>query len=407
MADVPGWLRLAVNEQIDGCVPVDAHDDAVALGDHDRSVVGHRGGLEVIGAVIDQEPVVPHAHRYASHQFGDPGAVGGFGMAQDHPRRWGLRRADEAELPGSGRGGRDEAGGVVLWPTSNAAAEGGSVRWAVVQATRLTYPACVKREQMTTRRATASVAPILAELELRQPSVVTADLMADVVAVAGSHLATDAAVERLVRNGWLFPLRTQGAWEFIPASRAGRYPSGDPWIELHALLSRRPGAPVAVAFASAVWELGFSSHQPSRPTFAHRRGWRAPRALGAARSVSYDWHLPTWEKDGLPIWHPATVVVAVADRPDAQDDWGNADDWLPETMRATTPTDVLTEARDRGPATLARLAYFAEWSGRDDIVEALTPLMPERLSVTFLGSRDPRGRWIKRWKLYDALLPAR
>ena len=273
--------------------------------------------------------------------------------------------------------------------------------------TRLAYAGYVKRDQLTTRTATASVAPVLAELELRQPSVVTSDLMADVVAAAGSHLVADAAVERLVRDGWLFPLRTQGAWEFIPASRAGRYPSGDAWIELRALLSRRPNAPVAVAFASAVWELGYSSHQPSRPTFAHRPGWRAPRALGAARSVSYNWRLPTWEKEGLPIWHPATVVVAAANRPDAQDDWGNADDWLPETMRATTPSDVLTEARDRSTVTLARLAYFAEWSGRHDIVEALTPLMPERLPVTFLGSRHPRGRWIKRWKLYDALLPAR
>ena len=265
----------------------------------------------------------------------------------------------------------------------------------------------MERVPLTTRRAPSSLAGLLQELELRQPKVVTGKEVAEVIAESGSHLTVEAAVERLVREGWLSPLRTRGAWEFIPASRAGRYPSGDPWIELRALLARKPDAPVAIAFASAVWELGHSTHQPSLPTFAHRPGWRPPRALSDARSVSFDWRLPNGQKDRLPVWQPATVVVAAAHRPECQDNWGNADDWLPETMRAAIPTDVLIEARDRGTATLARLGYLAEWSGRHDIVEVLQPLLPERLQVTFLGPREPRGRWIKRWRLYDSLLPSR
>ena len=260
---------------------------------------------------------------------------------------------------------------------------------------------------MQARRVTASVAPVLEELELRQPKVVTREIMAEILASVGSHLDPRSAAERLVREGWLLPLRTRAAWEFVPAARAGRYPSGDPWIELRAHLARQPDAPVAVAFASAVWELGYSSHQPARPTFAHRPGWRPTQALGDARSVSYNWQLPTRVKDGLPLWQPATVVVAAAARPDAQDDWGNADEWLPETMRATTPADVLTEARGKSASALARLSYLAEWSGRHDIVETLIPLLPERLPVTFLGPRGYRHRWVKRWRLYDALLPAR
>ncbi len=264
----------------------------------------------------------------------------------------------------------------------------------------------MERISTTTRKATASVAPLLEELELRHPRVVTTTVMADIIATTASHLGTGAAVERLVREGWLFPLRTRDAWEFVPASRAGRYPSGDQWIELRALLLHRPDAPVGVAFASAVWELGYSSHQP-RPTFAHRPGWRPIRALSDARSVSYEWRLPTWDKDGLPVWYPATIVVAAANRPDAQDDWANADDWLPETMRAATLDDVLIEATERNTATLARLGYFADWSGRHDIAAAMTELLPERLPVTYLGSREKRGRWIKRWSLYDSLLPSR
>lgn len=54
--------------------------------------------------------------------------------------------------------------------------------------------------------------------------VVTGGLLAEVIAVAGSPLTTTAAAERLMREGWLSPLRTRDAWEFVPASRAGRYP---------------------------------------------------------------------------------------------------------------------------------------------------------------------------------------
>jgi hypothetical protein len=248
---------------------------------------------------------------------------------------------------------------------------------------------------------------VLQQLELRQPTIVTGRLLNTLLAEAGSHLTREAAVERLVREGWLSPLRSRDSWEFVPASRAGRYPSGDPWIELRALLANKPDEPVAVAYASAVWEYGYSSHQPARPTFAHRPGWRPPRALDDARSVKYEWHLPAGHKDGLPLWQPATTVVAAAHRPACQDDWGNADEWLPETMQATTPSDVLTEATGRGIATLARLCYLAEWSGRHDIVEVLVPLLPAQLPVTFFGPRAPRGRFVARWRLYDSLLSSR
>jgi hypothetical protein len=259
-----------------------------------------------------------------------------------------------------------------------------------------------------TRRATKSTAAILEELELRQPKVVTGELLEEVLDAAGSHLDRVSAAERLVREGWLVPLRTRTAWEFIPAARAGRYPSGDPWIELRAYLISHPNAPVAVAFASAVWALGFSSHQPTRLTIAHRGAWRRPKALRAVQSVLYEWRMPTWNKEGLPVWHPATIVVAAAARPSAHDDWANADEWLPETMRATTPNDVFTEARGKSAGTLARLAYLAEWSGRYDIVDALAPLLPSRLPVTFLGPEEGTDRrWVKRWRLYDSLLPAR
>ena len=135
----------------------------------------------------------------------------------------------------------------------------------------------MERASIQSRRATTSTAAVLEELELRQPRIVTAELMDEVLNLTGSDIGRTSAIERLVREGWLVPLRIRGAWEFVPAARAGRYPSADPWIELRAHLARHPDAPVAVAFASAVWALGYSSHQPTRLSIAHRSGWRPPR----------------------------------------------------------------------------------------------------------------------------------
>jgi hypothetical protein len=231
-------------------------------------------------------------------------------------------------------------------------------------------------------------------------------MLSEIASRTNLSLTEEAMVERLVRYGWLLPLRSRDAWEFAPAARAGRYPAGDPWIELRALLAHEPDAPVAVAFESAVWELGHAIHQPTRPVLAHRREWRPPRALGA-RTATFDWHLPTRSLRGLPVWSEATIVVAAAGRPAAQGNWANADEWLLETFQALTLADVLTEADSRNISTLARLGYLAEWSGRGDIADEVEALLPCQLPVTSLGPRDRRDRWSRRWGVYDSILPTR
>lgn len=259
---------------------------------------------------------------------------------------------------------------------------------------------------MQTRPLPKSLARVVEELELRQPAVVTRSLLREISASTDLRLTEDAVAERLVRYGWLLPLRQRDAWEFAPAARAGRYPAGDPWIELRALLEHEPDAPVAVAFESAIWELGHATHQPTHPVLAHRRGWRPPRSLGA-RTVTFDWRLRTRSVKGLPVWGEPTIVVAAAERPAAQGNWANADAWLPETFRAVTPIDILTEASHRNVSTLARLGYLAERSGRDDVADEIEAVLPNRLPVTFLGPRDRRDGWSRRWHVYDSLLPTR
>lgn len=258
----------------------------------------------------------------------------------------------------------------------------------------------------TSRPVPARLAPVVEELELHQPAVVTRSLLTEILTRTLVPLPPEAAAERLVRLGWLLPLRTRGAWEFAPAARAGRYKAGDPWIGFRALLAHDPDVPVAVAFESAIWELGHASHQPDRPVLAHRRGWRPPPSLGV-RAVTFDWRVPAKTVRGLPVWTEATILVAAAERPAAQGNWGNADDWLPDTFRAATAEDLLREASGRRVSTLARLGYLAEWAGRNDIAEEIETQLPSELPVTFLGPRDRRAQWSTRWHVYDSLLPRR
>lgn len=264
----------------------------------------------------------------------------------------------------------------------------------------------VLHSSATTRSLPSSLVPIVAALELRQPKVVTSGLLAEIARESVSNLAPSGIAERLVRRGWLLPLRVRDAWEFVPGAHAGRFGWGDPWIELRAVLAHDPDAPVAVAFESAIWELGYTTHQPTKPVLAHRHGWQAPPGV-SARSVTYEWRLHPAKVKDLPVWLAATAVVAPADRPVAQGDWHNADDRLPETFRATTLDDVLTEVEGHGKASVARLGYLAEWSHRFDIADALDELLAGSRPVVYLGPRETKGRWANRWHLYDSLLPER
>ncbi len=258
----------------------------------------------------------------------------------------------------------------------------------------------------TSRTASRSIAALVEELELRQPVLVTGDLLLDIVTVVNSPLVVAEAAQRLVRAGWLLPLRTRNSWEFAPASRAGRYGSDDALIELRAVLGRHPDAPVAVGFESAVWMYGYSEHRPNRPVFVHRRGWRPPKSLSEMRAVTFDWKLASGTVNGVPVLVPPSALVACAERPEQMGDWANADEWLGETMRASSLFDLINEAEGRNTATLGRLGYLAEWAHRFDIADEIERISPDRPSVTYLGPRGaPGARWVPRWRLYDSALP--
>ncbi len=257
------------------------------------------------------------------------------------------------------------------------------------------------------RRITRSVAPVLQELESRRPLIVTRELLGAILGEVDSHLTATTAASRLLQQGWFLPLRTRGAWEFVPGEVAGRLHSGESFIELRAQIAKDPQAPVAVAFMSAVWELGHANHQPTVQTFAHKPDWNPPRALADYVAVSYDWRLPCVDRGGIPVWQPATAIVAMATLPRFQHDWSNADEWLPRTLDAADQQGIMREAHGRSTAALARLGYLAEWGGDHLTAASIRSQLPTKLPVTYLGPRSVRGKWNKKWRLYDSVLPMR
>jgi hypothetical protein len=260
-------------------------------------------------------------------------------------------------------------------------------------------------EQMQTRSIPASVAPVLENLELEQPEVVTTELLRDLLRRAHSHLTASEVAERLVRQGWLLPLRRRDSWEFVPAARAGRLRGGDPWIEVRGLLRHQPDAPIAVAGESALWERGHTTVPPTTPVMGHRPGWRPPSVLDV-RTLSFGWALPTDVMRGLPVWRDATTLVAAAHRPGSQRNWSHAEDWLRRAFEGVSVEEVLKESEGRATSTLSRLGYLAEWAGRADVADAIFVDLPSDLPVTFLGPRKARKkRWNKQWRVYDTLLP--
>src|SRR5262245_25077663 len=154
----------------------------------------------------------------------------------------------------------------------------------------------------TTRSVPASTAPVLEELELDQPNLVTAELLRDLAARRHVEVPVDELVERLRRHGWLLDLTTRGVWEFAPGARAGALGSGDPFIELRATLLRRPELPVAIAGESAAWLQGLSGRPPGRHVIAAPPKLELPPALARFRTVRQLARLSYDEVDGLPVW---------------------------------------------------------------------------------------------------------
>lgn len=261
---------------------------------------------------------------------------------------------------------------------------------------------------MTIRSIPPWLSEVLEQLELRQPKVVTKQMVEEILLAMGSSADPRTVLDELQRRRWLLPLKTQGAWEFAPAARAGGFGAGDPFIELRATIERRPELKLAVAEESAAWLHGLLNRQPTRDAISAPRGVVLPEAISDYRVVRVAFHLPPAEANGLPAWSVETLLVLMADRPSAFKLWSTANEWLPDAFRRADLGRMIEELEGHDAPTLARLGHMASESGAEDVAAQLRQRTPHSPGGPFyLGPHNRHGTWDPKWRVLDSLLDVR
>lgn len=258
---------------------------------------------------------------------------------------------------------------------------------------------------MTARSVPSSLAPIIEELELQQPKIVTKALLEEINAKLDIDQLTGDTAHRLQQHGWLLSLKTEDAWEFAPASRAGKIGSGDLFIELRATLSHRPNLRVTVAYESAAWLLELARRVPERQVIAVPSSIAPPPALRDFRITRMLGHLEPTHIDELPVWRVETLIALMGARPSAYRAWPTVMEWLPEAAQRVTGDMLFKELTGRNKPALARSGYILELGGRVDLGNRIKELMePQGRGPFYLGNRNAPGKYSKRWDVRDSVL---
>ena len=257
--------------------------------------------------------------------------------------------------------------------------------------------------EMTAQRdITPTLAPLVELLELEQPRVVSTADIAEYAAQVGLEWQAPLIVRRLRERGWLLDLTTQGVWEFAPASRAGAFGAGDPFVELRATLKRDPTAPYAVAAESAAYQLGLSSRRPERDVIGAPPGARLPRALEAFRLVKWSPSAPLVRRDGLPTWSVETLIGFMASKQSGYRDWPNVGEWITQAARSLSADALVSELAELPRSAWARAAYLLEEGGRPDLAADLIESAPAGSGPYYLGARESPGRYSAAYGVVDS-----
>ena len=255
------------------------------------------------------------------------------------------------------------------------------------------------------RRISPSFADVVAQLEFDGDTVITADRLADVTRQAGYAGPVRTLAYELQRGGWLGTLRTRHAWEFLPGSRGGPYGSGDRFIEVRAQRAVNPEWPGVLAMESAASVLGLAQRIPQKEVVALPKEVPLPAALkGTWRKVQID--LPERALTtiaGLPAWSREGLLVGIAVRPSAYQDFAGLGQWLGAVPYGV---DVSTLVRALDGVTAAarqRAAYLLWASGNVDAATAVIEAYPPS-ETAWIGPRQPGGFYESVSKVSDTEL---
>lgn len=255
---------------------------------------------------------------------------------------------------------------------------------------------------MTVRDVTKALAPLLQQLELEQPRVVTKVELKSLATLAGVDWPVEVVVRRLREAGWFLDLKTRGVWEFAPAARAGAFGSGDPFVELRATLARGGGSPFAVAAESAAYLLGLASRRPDREVIGASAGLRTPKALRDLRVVHWTPRTEFVAKDGLPVWSVTTLLAFMAAKPGGYRDWPNVGEWIVQAAKGASAEAIAEELSGHPRAAWARAAYLLDRGAKADVAVHIMELAPSGTGPFYLGRRTLSGRYDGRFDVVDS-----
>jgi hypothetical protein len=242
------------------------------------------------------------------------------------------------------------------------------------------------------RSLTARLAPIVEELELEQPRVVTLAQItniADRTSADGTPAGVREIAYELQRRGWLGRLRTMNTWEFLPGARAGAYGSGDRLIELRAQLAIKAQMSIALAMESAAVLQRLAQRTPEQEVVWLPVRHECPKALSRFRVVRID--LPTEaidRVDQLPVWRVEALLVGIATRPSAYRDLAGLAQWLPDSGPRIDYEHLLACLGPANASTTQRTMYLLQLAERPDLAKDLARRFPPTVPVWFGATRS-------------------
>jgi predicted transcriptional regulator of viral defense system len=252
------------------------------------------------------------------------------------------------------------------------------------------------------RSLSRQLAPLVAELELRQPTLVTLSDLALIAEETGLRTPAKVIAARLRATGWLLATTQRGVYEFAPGSHAGPYGHGDPFIDLRAAMLSEHQA-LVIALQSALWLHGMAERPPDRHEVAIPVGQPVPDPVKRRmRVVHYSARLPAADIDQLPVHQPATILVHLATKPGDVQGWMAFAEALPELAARSPVGDLDRELKQRPGTVRPRLAYLLSGVA-PAVADRLQPVRP--MSVTWFGRSRTSRRFDKRFNVADGLLP--
>lgn len=247
------------------------------------------------------------------------------------------------------------------------------------------------------------MAGVLERLELEQPTIITSDILTQILGEEGVRTPTRIVAARLRKNGWLLPTSKNGVWEFIPASSAGPYSKNDPLLNIKALMAKHPNLKIGLTFQTAAW--------------LHRVADRIPMRLEAAidnpkisrlldNNIVSSVFSPNLQYDiinGVFVLKPESIIVHMTTKPRAVRSWSSAIEWLPDLAALLDITSMQEELNNRSKAIKARTGYLLQRL-RPDIAEVIYE-NSKPSTKSWFGTRATLLRHDNKWLIADTILP--